>query len=574
MSNRLTLPSIWNIPYQRNPYFTGRDDILAQLHTSLQVENNIAALTQPHGLSGLGGIGKTQTAIEYAYRYHAEYRVVLWVSADSAGALISSFVTIAHLLQLPEKDEQDQRRIIESVMRWLRLHTHWLLIFDNVDDLAVIEPFIPRASRGHILLTTRLQAMGGIAQGIQIGRMHSEIGALFLLRRASILALDASLDDAPADNRVLSVELTQLMDGLPLALDQAGAYMKEVPCTLAAYLDLYRKRHSGLLKIRGDAHADYPDSVATTWSLSFEKVSQAQPAASELLQLSAFFYSEAIPEEIITDGASDLGPLLQPVATDPIRLNSTFKELLRFSLLQREPDARTFTIHRLVQAVLRDRMDANAQQQYAERVVRAVNDTFPGVEFATWQNCQRLILQAQKCATLVEEWNMEFSATARLLNQAAAYLRVRGQYAQAEPLYLQALTTWSQVLGLYHPHTAACINNLALLYNSQGKREKAEQFYLAALAIWEQVLGPEDPNTAIGLHNLADLYRAQGKYEEAEQLYQRALTIREQVLGPEHPGTATTLNSLAALYNAQGKYNEAEQLYQQALAIREKILGL
>src|SRR5438552_18194425 len=135
-----TLSPLWNVPYRRNPFFTGREEILAHLHQSLETDNT-AALTQPQGISGLGGIGKTQTAIEYAYRYQLEYQAVFWVSADSPVTLTSGFVTIAHLLQLPERNEADQRRIVEAVMRWLRIHSHWLLILDNVEDVAVVDSF-------------------------------------------------------------------------------------------------------------------------------------------------------------------------------------------------------------------------------------------------------------------------------------------------------------------------------------------------------------------------------------------------------------------------------------------------
>src|SRR5438067_2179349 len=124
----------WNVPYERNPFFTGREAILTSLHGSLQTDR-AAVLTQPQGISGLGGIGKTQTSVEYAYRYQDEYQAVLWVRADSKPVLTAEFVNLAALLDLPEKDEEDQRLVVASVMRWLREHTHWLMIFDNADDI-------------------------------------------------------------------------------------------------------------------------------------------------------------------------------------------------------------------------------------------------------------------------------------------------------------------------------------------------------------------------------------------------------------------------------------------------------
>src|SRR5438270_12322807 len=189
---------LWNIPYQRNPFFTGREEVLSQLRHALHIDN-VAALSHPQGITGLGGIGKTQTALEYAYRYRTEYEAVFWAHADSPTVLTSSLVEVAQVLELPERNEQDQSLIVEAVLRWLRFHTGWLLIFDNIDDLAVAEPFFPKAGPGHLLFTTRAHALSGIAQRLEVQKMEPEIGAWLLLRRAGILALQASLDMSTPD---------------------------------------------------------------------------------------------------------------------------------------------------------------------------------------------------------------------------------------------------------------------------------------------------------------------------------------------------------------------------------------
>lgn len=572
MLEPMDLPPIWNVPYRRNEFFTGREDILTHLYRSLQADT-AAMLTQPQGMSGLGGIGKTQAALEYAYRYHADYQAVLWVRADSHSALVSGFVTTAHLLDLAEKDERDQNRVVQAVMRWLRSNTAWLLVFDNADDVTIVSEFLPTAHRGHILLTTRSRAMGQVAQPVEVEKMHPEVGAFFLLRRASLLPLQAHPDLASDDDRKLAKEISQLMDGLPLALDQAGAYMKEMSCSLSDYLDLYRKRAADLLKVRGSFDSNYPQSVATTWSLSFERVASANPASAELLHLCAFLYPDAIPEEIIVDGAADLGPILHPTAADPLQLDRALKEILRFSLLQRESDAQTLTIHRLVQEMLKDKMDANRQREWAERTVRAVNDAFPAVEFTMWPRCQRCILHAQRGAALIQQWNMEFPEATRLLNQTAYYLEERSQYEEAELHYLRLLAIRERVLESDHPDLAKTLNNLAALYHRQGKYRQAEPLLQRALAIRERMLGREYPEIAQSLNNLAVLYEKKGKFEQAEPLYQRALAIREQIVGPMHPATAMSLNNLALFYEKQAKYQQAEELYQRALIIREQMLG-
>ena len=566
------LPPIWNIPYPRNPYFTGREDTLKKLRDALRT-SKATAITQPQAISGLGGIGKTQSAVEYAYRYYNDYQAVLWARAETRQLLILDFIAIAGLLNLPEKDMQDQNKVVEAVKRWLKEHREWLLILDNADDLAVVREFVPPVFGGHILLTTRAQAMGRLAHRIEIEQMESEEGALFLLRRAGIIAERDLYDKASEAERNKAKEISQRMDGLPLALDQAGAYIEETVCGLADYLDLYQEYGAALRKQRGGLVADHPEPVATTWSLSFEKIELSNPAAVELLRLCAFLAPDAIPEEIITEGVPDLGPVFQPVAADPFELNAAIEALHKFSLIRRDPDVKTLTIHRLVQVVIKDGMDQDTQRQWAERAVQVVNDAFPHVEFTTWLRCQRCLPHAQVCEELIRQWGMMFVEAARLLYRVGWYLRERGQYVLAEPLYQQALVIYEQALELDDLEIGTCLNGLALLYRVQGKYEQAEPLYQRALAISEQQLGPEHPDTATSLNNLAGLYRAQGKYEQAEPLCQRALAIREQQLGPEYPNTATSLNNLALLYRVQGKYKQAEPLYQRALAISEQQLG-
>ena len=205
--------------------------------------------------------------------------------------------------------------------------------------------------------------------------------------------------------------------------------------------------------------------------LSPSSDSTGQPAAVELLRLCAFLHPDAIPEEIITEGAPDLGPVLQSIASDPFNLNEAIGALLSFSFVHRDPAAKTLSIHRLVQAVLKDGdgMDESTQRMWAERTVRAVNRTFPNVEFTTWPCCQRYLPHAQVCAAYIEQWNMAFPEAARLLNQAGTYLRERAQYKQAEPLLTQALTIQENIVGPKHPDVAITLNNLAGLYQDQGK---------------------------------------------------------------------------------------------------------
>jgi tetratricopeptide (TPR) repeat protein len=566
-------PSIWHVPYQRNPFFTGREDVLNQLHRALHTDTAIA-LSQPIGISGLGGIGKTQTALEYAYLYRNEYSAVFWIRADSIASLTSSFIELAHVLNLPESNEQDQNNIIEAVQRWLRLHSEWLLIFDNIDDPSapVLEPFLPKAGRGHILFTTRSYAFSSIAQRLDIQIMEPDIGALLLLRRADILSPQATLYLISEDDRRLANQISQELDGLPLALDQAGAYIKGASCTLADYLLLYQKRRYDLLQIRGTFSNDYPASVATTWSLSFEKMAQANPASTELLNFCAFLSPDAIPEEIFTIGSSYLGDLLSSIASNPPELDLAITNALRFSLIKRHDDG-TLSIHRLVQSILQDTLPPETCVVLKRRAVNVVNAAFPEAIFENWARCERLSSHALVCADWIEQEHILKPEVIHLLNEAGSYLYARARYEEATLLLEQALQISQEQLGIDHPGTAMGLNNLANLYRVQGKYTQAEPLYKQALQICEGQLGMEDPYIATSLNGLALLYERQEKYREAESLLKRSLEIRERLLGTEHPDTAQSLNSLALLYERQEKYREAESLLKRALEIRERLLG-
>ncbi len=571
-SSGKTRVSTWNVPYPRNPLFTGREHILERLATML-ITSETAALAQPLAISGLGGIGKTQTAIEYAYRFREQYRQVLWARADTRENLIQDYVALARLLQLPEQDLQDQPQIVEAVKRWLGEQRQWLLILDNADDLAILRDFLPETHTGHVLLTTRAKAMGRFARRIELDHMEQTEGTLFLLRRVGILEAEELLDKVSSRDQATALAIVQEMDGLPLALDQAGAYIEETGCGLAGYLTRYQQRRTALLKERGGYTSDHPEPVATTWSLSFEKVEQANPAAADLLRFCAFLAPDAIPEEIVIEGAADLTLELQSLATDQFLLDAAIKELFRYSLIQRDAEQKLLSLHRLVQAVLKDAMDEEVQRTWAERAVRAVNRTFPADEFASWDRRRRLLTHAQSCADLITQWDIEFPVASRLLGEAGSDLQDHGLYAQAEPLLQRALSIDEKRLGPDHPDVAIRLNNLAGLYSDQGRHSEAELLSQRALAISKQALGLDHPSTANALQHLAGLYWGQGKYAEAEALFQRALEINEHALGPDHPDIATILTNIAHLYRKQGQYAEAEPLLQRALAISEKALG-
>jgi tetratricopeptide (TPR) repeat protein len=429
--------------------------------------------------------------------------------------------------------------------------------------------FIPLGENGHVLLTTRARAIGAMARLVEIQEMGNEEGALFLLRRAKYITEDASLDVATKDDQTHAKEVAALLDGLPLALDQAGAYIEETGCGLSAYLSLYRHGAPELLRRRGMMASDHPAPVATTWALSFEKIEKARPAAAELLRFCAFLHPDGIPEEVFSKGAPELGPVLGVVASDELALDRALSEILKYSLLHRDPKARTLEIHRLVQAVLKQGMDEATQRSWAERAVRAVDRAFPFGDFSTWTLCERLVAQARACAQLIDEWRFEFPEARRLLDVTGTYLSDRWRLTAAEPLLKRALA----IIGPEHPDVAWTLLSLGVLYDRQGRYGAAEPLFVQALAIQEKALGPTHPDLAWGLHDLAVLYDRQGRYAEAEPLFVRALALQEKARGPEHLDVVLPLQGLAVLYDRQGRHAEAKPLFNRALAIRERALG-
>lgn len=603
-------PPWWKVPYSQNAFFTGRSSVLEQLHAAF-LARKVGVFVQ--ALTGLGGIGKTQIALEYVYRYAQTYQAIFWVAADSQGDLLADFVSIAQFLHLPEQHEPKQSLIVEAIKQWFHQHEGWLLVFDNVEEVTHVQAFRPTAGKGHILITTRARTTGTLATPYEIEPMDTQEGIQFLLQRVHPLSQDLPLDQVKSQEKVAAEEITRLFDGHPLALDQAGAYVEETGYHLSDYLGFYQQRQTMLLGRRGDASTDYPASVMTTFSLAFEHVERLLPASAELLRFCAFLQPDALPEELLLVGALSFDPAYQRSAHDPYELDEALIVLRKYSLIKRNRATKTVSVHRLVQEVLKKSMNEEQQQRWAESVVRTLSREFPDGEPDSWSACQRYLPHARVGMHLLEVWQMRFIEAVRLLNRVGYYLYKRAEYAEAQERYEQALKLLAgeeeqllnaqilsnlgvlhihlanppqaetylrralhvreQMLEPTHPDIAQNLNDLAGVYHNQRKLAEAEPLYQQALAIQEQTLGGEDPATLRTLGNLALLKYSQKKYAESETLNKRVLTAREKQLGAEHVDTGQSLLNLAYAYLLQQRYAEAEPLFRRALAIYEEVYG-
>ena len=575
------LSPYWLVPAPRNTFFTGRGAILEELHTQLGTGQAIA-LTQSTALHGLGGVGKTQIALEYAYRYALEYSAIFWIAAESSETITSSLLAIAEVVQLPRREVTDQARVVAAVQRWLATHRRWLVIWDNVEDLELLRRFLPPTRQGAHLLTTRLQALGTLAHGLDLSPMEREESTLFLLRRAKLLPQGAGRKQvsqlavsSPAAYAAAAT-LVELMGGLPLALDQAGAYLEETQCGLPAYLELFRERRAVLLQQRGESAQEHPASVSTTFRLALAATIQRHSAVEDLLRVCALLQPDAIPEELFLQGGKYLGPALEAACCDKLEWDRLVKVACSYSLLSRQPEEQTLSLHRLVQAVLLDGMSQQEREEWSARVIEALETVFPRLllttEYALRKLCNRLLPHALH-RLQQPGLSGDSLACASLAYKAALALHARVRYPEAEALYLRALRIREQVLGPDHPEVAAPLHNLATLYWDQGKYAESEALYLRALRIREQALGPDHLEVANSLNNLANIYRMQGKFAQAEELYLRALRIRERVQGSDHPDLAGLFDNLAVIYCEQGRYAEAEPLRLRAVHLKEQALG-
>jgi hypothetical protein len=550
-------PEISNLP-ARNAAFAGRDDLLDELRGRLRQEGSAVAVVPAQALYGLGGVGKTQVALEYAHRYQADYDLIWWIVAETPGAIPAGLADLAPRLDLVDDATQvaDQEQLAATVLEVLRRRARWLVVFDNVPDRQQLIPYLPQGD-GQVMITSRHPVWGGTAQPVKVGTFIRAESVAFLTHRTS------TQDENSA------TMLAEELGDLPLALEQAAAYMEQTAMPLPEYLALFRRRRKELLG-RGEPTA-YQGTVDTTFQLAIEQVATIQPggrAGVALLRLCAFLAPEAIPLDLLTGHPDLLYGKLGRAARDELALQNAVAAAYRYSLVDR--DQAGLRVHRLVQAVVRNHLTQQERDAWAALAVRLLGDAFPTqfYESATWPRCAQLLPHVLATADYAERQGAAAAAT-ETLHRATEYLTRRAELHAARDAATRALVIVEAVYGSEHPEVAHAFGNLGNVLRELGELGAARVAQERALTIFEVAYGPDHPEVAGTLTNLGDVLRLLGELGAARVAQERALTIFEAAFGPDHPEVARTLGLLGIVLEELGELGAARAAQERALTIKE-----
>jgi len=544
----------------------GRDDDLQKLQRELgPIPENAATPSTAVALIGLGGVGKTRLAIEHAWRGAALHSAVLFGSARTPEALNRSLAGLATVLDLPEKAASEEAIQRQAVLGWLCSHPGWLLILDGIDGkeaAQAVESLLPQTSGGQLLVTTRLSKWSSAVRRLPLEVLSLEAAAVFLLERT------AGSRKQEAGDPLAARDLAQKLDGLALALEQAGAYIDERCISFSSYRREWQQRRDQLLSWFDPQLMQYPQSVATTWLTSFQQLSAD---AQTLLRRLAWLATEPIPESLleVAIAAGD------GVDAEPIEAIDGLVELDRYSLLSRSNQSNSFLLHRLVQEVTRLRQDSGQVPHELAAALAWINAAFVGdpQDVRSWPVLEPLEPHAKTVTSFAAGAGIA-GASGWLLSQVGTLFLAKASCSEAEPLYRRALTIDEASYDLDHLAVARDLNNLAQLLKATNRLAEAEPLMRRALAIDEASYGLDHPEVAIQLNNLAQLLQSTNRLAEAEPLMCRALAIDEASYGPGHPNVARDLNNLAALLQDANRLAEAEPLYRRALEIDAASYGL
>ncbi|EWG46524.1 hypothetical protein FVEG_06980 [Fusarium verticillioides 7600] len=552
----------WMVPFERNEGFVGRKDVLRLLLDRISPSANKDAC-QRTVIQGLGGIGKTQIALEVAFRLRdADPSCsVFWVPTVDATTFENAYRDIGQRLEVAglDDDKADVKALVQAAMS--REDTgRWLLIIDNADDpelmfgSGALARYLPCSTNGSILFTTRTreitERLDIYAAGIiEPTKMKREEAREMLQTR---LRKDQVLDRASTDS------LLDFLDDLPLAIRQASAYMFKTGISTARYLEHCLSSDATLVKLLSQEFEDrgrydmIKNPVATTWLISFEHISRDSRRAREYLEFMCFLAERDIPISLL------------PAASDEMETEEAVGTLEAYGFITRQDEGESLDMHRLVRLAMWNwlRQEGQARQRYCD-VVQRLDEVFPFPKYENREIWMRYMAHAQRVVESGEECEDEEAMSGLLFNVAEA-LYIQGRYEGAAKLYRETLEMRQKVLGKEHPSTLISMTNLANMLRKIGKYKEAEEMHRKTLGLKEKVLRKEHPSILDSMNNLASVLDDIGEHEEAEKIYRETLKAREKVLGKEHPNTLDSMNNLASvLRKSRGVEAEGGGFYEE-----------
>lgn len=548
------MPRVVNVPRTEHT-FVGRSDELGLLTEALtRLDERTAGGVVVQAMHGLGGVGKSTLAAYWTRAHAVDYEVVWWIIADRPAGLDAGLADLAVALE-PEYGGQPLETLKARAIAWLAAHRRWLLVLDNVTDQASIAPLLDRASTGRVIVTSRL------AEGWhRLGATVIRLGVLTGEQAVELLTSIATQDRDDAD-LTGSADLVTELGYLPLAIEQAAAYIHQTQLSPAAYLALLQE-NPAVMYDQTARGADAERSIARIWRVTLDTLAETA-LAGHLLRTMAWWASESIPRF-----------LFDPIA-DPVDVTNSLSSLAAFNMIALNTD--TVTVHRLVQAVARtpDPNDPHRQhaaidaahEQATHLLIRACPaDPFDPAGWPTWRS---LLPHADALASRGDNDDTVF-----LLDRTATFLQNQGAVARAIAFFERALASGQRLHGDDHPLTMDVRNNLALAYRDIGDLKRAIDLTEHTLADRERVLGPDHPETLTTRSNLASVCRDAGDLKRAIELNKRTAADCERVLGPDHPDTLRVRGNLAVAYAEAGDLERAIPLSEETLADRERVLGL
>lgn len=564
----------WTVPFGRNKDFVGRESILGQLLDMIP-PNADEEDCQRTVISGLGGIGKTQIALEAAFLVRNRYRDchVFWVPAINTTTFENGYREIGRELNIRiiENDKADIKLLVKAALS--QTSDSWLLIIDNADDASLfgeisevtsLRDYLPFNLKGSILFTTRNI---DVSQKLDV-RKENLILLTEMSQSEATNMLQKGLNPHQMGDAQSLESLLEFLTNLPLAIKQASAYMTKTGMAISQYLEYCRSsdEHSiNLLSKNFDDRARYEASqnpIATTWMISFNAISRDNPLAVKYLQFMAFLAEKDIPKNIL------------PPSRDELNVYEAIGTLKAYGFINERERGDAYDMHRLVRLVMQNWMTRNKRelQTFITAVMQRLDAVIPWPEFSNKDVCARYLPHAIM-ALKFQDHTLDQLLRPRILQKAAVSLYHLGKFMDAKHMNQQALDLHIELLGDEHPDTFAVVD-FSLMIASYGRQGvESEQISRKALELRRRVLGAEHPNTLRSMYSLSSAFYGQGRYKEAEQMSRQVLELQKKVLGAKHPDTLGSMYTLSLALLGQRLYKEAEQISRQTLQLDSEVLG-